>query len=121
MSNSSFINAYSGAAKGDLPGNKFVLKKDPSLLTCTTLGHNRSLLWIATRRNRVGIVELLLKHGADVNIPGRIRSESFVLIKPYCIALTHERHRLVSQLLENGNVMDSYAMTYLGYFTNYPL
>ena len=102
MVNETFNNLNKRAAKGDLRGIKQAIQINPHLLTVTTPGHNRTILWIAVRRNRDGIVDFLIKQGADVNIPGRIRSESFVLIKPYCVARVHQRKNVASVLMEHG-------------------
>lgn len=114
MVNELFNYAYTLAAKGDLPGIQQVIKLNPHLLTLTTPGHNRTILWIAVRRNRGEIVDFLLNQGADVNIPGRVRSESFVLIKPYCVAWSLKRKLIASALKAYGNVLDGFSMAYLG-------
>src|SRR5262245_32037748 len=79
------------ARKGDLVGVKQLLQEYPTLLNTKSAGHNRTLLWEATRRNRLDLVKFLLKRGANVNIPGRHRNESFVLIKPYTVATVFKR------------------------------
>jgi ankyrin repeat protein len=102
------------AREGDLAGVRRLLQKDPALLNAKSAGHNRTLLWEATRRNRVDIVKFLLKRGADVNIPGRHRNESFVLIKPYTVATLFKRAQLRQLLFVAGTTMDIYTACFLG-------
>ena len=102
------------ARKGDLAGVKRLLQKDPALLNAKSAGHNRTLLWEATRMNRTKLVEYLVEQGADVNIPGRHRHESLVLVKPYAVARTFRRDRLAEYLLQAGTEIDLYTACYLG-------
>jgi ankyrin repeat protein len=102
------------ARKGDLSGIKRLLQEDPTLLNAMSGGHNRTLLWEATRRNRVDVVKFLLKRGADVNIPGRHRNESVVLIKPYTVATIFKRAELREMLSAGGTTMDIYTACFLG-------
>jgi ankyrin repeat protein len=102
------------ARQGDLAGVKRLLKKDPAMLNAKSAGHNRTLLWEATRLNRTKLVEYLVEQGADVNIPGRQRHESFVLIKPYVVARTFRRQRLAEYLLQAATEVDIYTACYLG-------
>ena len=102
------------ARKGDLVGVKQLLQEYPTLLNTKSAGHNRTLLWEATRRNRLDLVKFLLKRGANVNIPGRHRNESFVLIKPYTVATVFKRAPLREMLLTSGTTMDIYTTCFLG-------
>src|SRR6185503_19282610 len=102
------------ARRGDLRAVRGHLRRDPSLLLAKSGGHNRTLLWEATRGNHPNLVEYLLKAGADPNVPGRIRSEIVVLLKPYCIAQRYRRTRLAERLLQAGTVLDIYSACFLG-------
>jgi ankyrin repeat protein len=102
------------ARHGDLRAVQSHLRRDPSLLLATSGGHNRSFLWEATRGNRTALVKYLLKAGADPNVPGRIRSECVVLLKPYCIARRYRRTELAQLLHQAGTVIDVYSACYLG-------
>src|SRR5688572_27520429 len=82
-------------ARRDLQAVQGHLTRDPSLLLAKSGGHNRTFLWEATRGNHPDLVKHLLRMGADPNIPGRIRSECVVLLKPYCLA---RRYRHPSSL-----------------------
>ena len=79
------------ARRGDLAEVEELLRRDPSLLHAKSGGHNRTLLWEATRGNRPELVRFLVERGADVNVPGRVRSESLVLIKPWSVARRFRR------------------------------
>ena len=100
--------------RGDLRAVKRYLRQDPSLLHARSGGHNRSFLWEATRGNRVNVARFLLREGADPNIPGRIRAELTVLLKPYCIARRYRRPELAGMFERAGTVMDIYSACYLG-------
>jgi hypothetical protein len=102
------------ARRGNLVAVQSHLKRDPSLLSAKSGGHNRTFLWEATRGNRPALVKYLLRAGADPNVPGRIRSECVVLLKPYCIARRYRRTELAELLLQSGTVIEIYSACYLG-------
>lgn len=102
------------ARRGDLPAVRAHLRRDPSLLLASSGGHNRAFLWEATRGNHPALVKHLLEEGADPNVPGRIRSECVVLLKPYCLARWHRRAELAETLLRAGTVVDVYSACFLG-------
>jgi ankyrin repeat protein len=102
------------ARRGDLRAVRGHQRRDPSLLLAKSGGHNRTLLWEATRGNRPDLVQYLLRAGADPNVPGRIRSEVVVLLKPYCIARHYRRTGLADLLLRAGTVLDVYSACFLG-------
>jgi ankyrin repeat protein len=102
------------ARRGNLRAVQGHLRRDPSLLLAKSGGHNRTFLWEATRGNHPGLVEHLIKAGADLNVPGRIRSEIVVLLKPYCIARRYGRTALAEMLLRAGTVIDIYSACFLG-------
>lgn len=102
------------ARRGDLRAVRGHLRRDPSLLLARSGGHNRTFLWEATRGNHAALVTFLLEAGADPNVPGRVRSEIVVLLKPYCIARRYRRPALAELLLEAGTAIDVYSACYLG-------
>lgn len=102
------------ASKGDLDGIKFLLQKHPDILNRPSEGHNRTILWEAVNANRIELVDYLIQKGADVNIPGRYRSQTYVLLKPYSIAFKNKKEHLQNYLLSNGHEMDIYTLSYLG-------
>jgi ankyrin repeat protein len=102
------------ARRGDLRAVQGHLRRDPSLLLAKSGGHNRTFLWEATRGNRPALVKYLLEEGADPNVPGRIRAECVVLLKPYCVARRYRRAELAELVLRAGTVIDIYSACYLG-------
>ncbi|MEM7125138.1 MAG: ankyrin repeat domain-containing protein [Chloroflexota bacterium] len=102
------------AAKGDLQAIQNVLAESPELLNAMSDGHHRTLLWEAANANRLALVEYLIEHGANPNIPGRYRSETFVLLTPYCIAKKRRRYKIAEFLLANGAELDIYAAAFMG-------
>ena len=102
------------ASKGDIVGIKNLIKEYPQLINRPSEGHNRTILWEAVNKNRIPLVDFLIQKGADVNIPGRYRSQTFVLLKPYCIAVRNKNESLQNLILSNGHQMDLFSLSYLG-------
>jgi hypothetical protein len=102
------------AAKGNLAVVKKILAEQPAFLNAMSDGHHRTFLWEAAHSNRLEVVKYLVQKGADVNIPGRYRSETFVLLKPYCIAAKRQRKEIANFLLTNGTERDIYSVAFLG-------
>jgi ankyrin repeat protein len=102
------------ARRGDLQAVRGHLQRDPSLLLAKSAGHNRTFLWEATRGNHPVLVKHLLEAGASPNVPGRIRAEIVVLLKPFCIARRYRRRKLAETLLQAGTVVDIYSACFLG-------
>src|SRR5258708_7290384 len=102
------------ARRGDLQAVRGHLRRDPSLLLAKSGGHNRTFLWEATRGNHPRRAKHLISAGADANVPGRIRSEVVVLLKPYCLARWHRRKELAELLLQAGTVVGIYSACFLG-------
>jgi ankyrin repeat protein len=102
------------ARRGDLKAVKLHLQRDPSLLLAKSGGHNRTFLWEATRGNQLEVMEYLIDAGAESNVPGRIRAEIVVLLKPYCVA----RHRRLSEatelLMRARTEVDIFSACFLG-------
>lgn len=102
------------AAKGDLVGVQKLIQADKTILNRPSGGHNRTLLWEAVNKNRFEIVKYLIAEGANVNIPGRYRSETFVMLKPYCIAHKKKKDKLKDYLKLKGHKNDIFSIAYLG-------
>lgn len=102
------------ASKGELKIIQNLLNTYPEILNRPSEGHNRTILWEAVNKNRIPLVEFLIQKRANVNIPGRYRSESFVLLKPYCIAVRNKNEKLQNLMLSNGHQMDIFSLSYLG-------
>jgi len=102
------------AARGDVDGLRDILDRAPGLLSASSAGHNRTLLWEAVRHGRRAAVEFLVERGADLNVPGRYRHETLVLITPYCVARRRRDDDLAGYLLARGSVVDAYRAAFLG-------
>ena len=102
------------AAKGDLPALKKALAEKPNLLNAMSEGHHRTFLWEAANGNRMEVIKYIVGKGADVNIPGRNRSETFVLLTPYCIAEKRKRKKIAEFLVTHGTELDIYSAAFLG-------
>lgn len=109
-----FDNVLKLAAKGDLERVQNILGENPTILNRASEGHNRTLLWEAVNGNRKEVIEYLIGEGASVNIPGRYRSQTFVLLKPYCIAHKKRKEDLKDYLISQGHVMDIFSVAYSG-------
>ncbi|MCB9898807.1 MAG: ankyrin repeat domain-containing protein [Planctomycetes bacterium] len=104
------------ARRGDLDAVLDALTHDPSLRQAKSLGHNRTLVWEATRGNRQVLLNHLLGTGADFDVPGRIRGECAVLLTPYAVARRRGRDDLARTLLGVGAQLDVYTACVLGEF-----
>ena len=95
------------AASGDLTAVKRELRGRPALLNAMSAGHHRALLWEAANANRMDLVEYLVERGAGLDVPGRYRSETFVLLTPHCIARARGRREVAEFLLARGASMST--------------
>jgi ankyrin repeat protein len=102
------------AVRGDLAALKQLLRDHPELIDRKSGGHNRTLLWAATRHGRRESVEFLVERGADVNVPGRYAHETVALVTPYCLARLRRDGSLSSYFLTQGATVDVYRAAYLG-------
>ena len=102
------------ARRGNRTAVRRHLEADPSLLGAKSGGHNRTFVWEAARGNQMELVKELLRAGADPNVPGRIRSEIPVLLKPYCIAMRYRHGKLAEVLRHAGTIIDIYSACFLG-------
>jgi hypothetical protein len=102
------------AAKGDLAAVKDILTAQPAMLNTMSEGHHRTFVWEAANTNRLDVLKYLVEKGADVNIPGRYRSEMLVLLTPYCIAVKKKRTKIAAYLWDHGTQIDMYSAAFLG-------
>lgn len=112
--NNSFDKVLKIASKGNILAVKTLINDYPNILNKAIGGHNRTILWEAVNKDRIELVQYLIQQGADVNIPGRYRNQTYVLLKPFCIAHKNNKEKLKDILLSNGHIMDIYSLSYLG-------
>lgn len=101
------------AAKGELDAVLALLDRDPQLLDAQSGGHGRTLLWEAANKGRLPLVEALLARGADADLAGRYRHETFVLCKPLAVAIRNRKHGCAA-LLAPRTTDDVYTAAFLG-------
>ena len=101
------------AAKGDVEAVRAILDERPGWLTRTG-PHGRTMLWEASHRGRLGVVEYLMERGADIDACGTHYTPYFVEVSCYCIA-RHKKHNDVADyLMERGAVIDIHTAAFLG-------
>lgn len=103
------------AGRGDIEGVSKLLDDKPEWIH--TIGsHGRTMLWEAAYRGKLEMVEFLLSHGADINLPGCHLSQHDIEITPYCVARYEGRDAVADYLLEMGANVDIQTAAYLGDF-----
>lgn len=103
------------ARRGDLAALRSLLKADPGLIAAAG-PHGRTLLWEAVRFGHETLADFLLEHGAPVDVPGRHRAESHVLLTPLCVSRWRGRDALTARLETHGAKLDAYGAAFLGDF-----
>lgn len=101
------------AGRGDLAALRDMLAEHPEFLSKRG-SHNRTLLWEATRRGRLDIVQWLVEQGAESDATGCYNSESHVQITPYCAAIYYRRPDIAAYLLAQHPRLDIFRTAFLG-------
>jgi ankyrin repeat protein/truncated hemoglobin YjbI len=118
-----FETLLDNAAKGRAEDVRKALAKDPAVASRRGL-HNRTLVWVATYRNRPKILELALKAGGDCNTPAcdpmhatmacdHVHMGTGVAVTPLAIAKKWQP-ALVRPLVEYGAIDDVFTAAWLG-------
>jgi len=103
------------AGRGDIEGVSKLLNDKPQWIH--TIGsHGRTMIWEAAYRGKLEMVEFLLSHGADINLPGCHLSQHDIEITPYCVARYEGRDAVADYLLDMGAKVDIQTAAYLGDF-----
>ena len=72
------------------------------------------MLWEASHRGRLGVVEYLVERGADIDAYGTHYTPYFVEVSCYCIARYKKRDAVAEYLMERGAVIDIHTAAFLG-------
>ena len=101
------------AARGDVEAVRAILEKRPAWLT--RIGaRGRTMLWEASHRGKLGVVEYLVERGADIDACGTHYTPYFVEVNCYCIS-RHKRHDDVAgYLMGRGAAIDIHTAAFLG-------
>ena len=100
------------AAKGDVEAVRAILDERPGWVT--RIGpHGRTMLWEASHRGRLGVVEYLVEGGADIDACGTHYTPYFVEVSCYCIARYKKHDEVADYLMECGAVIDIHAAAFL--------
>ena len=101
------------AARGDVEALRAVLQERPGWLG--RVGpHGRTMLWEASHRGRLGVVEHLVERGADIDARGTHYTPYFVEVSSYCIAWYKKHDDVAGYLKERGAVIDIHTAAFLG-------
>lgn len=115
MSSLGFDQILKIAYKGDIKTIEKILDQNETLLHHKSGGHNKTLIWAAVNKGRFKLLQYLVEKGGNIHTPGRNRSETFLLLKPYCIAIKKKYLKIAEYLKEKGNIVDIYSAAYLGH------
>ncbi|MCY4128449.1 MAG: ankyrin repeat domain-containing protein [Gammaproteobacteria bacterium] len=101
------------AERGDVYAVRRLLEEYPEFLNKRG-SHGRTLLWSAVRRGHLELTQWLLDQGADVNLTGRVNSESFIQLTPLSACRFYQRQELNGLLEAYGAKDDLFRLTYRG-------
>ena len=101
------------AGRGDLETVRQLVNDNPAWIH-TVGSHGRTMLWEAAYRGKLEMVQFLLEHGADINLPGCYHIQHRIEITPYCVARYEERDSVADYLLQHGATVDIHTAAYLG-------
>lgn len=100
-------------AKGDAEAVRAILDERPGWLTRTG-PHGRTMLWEASHRGKLGVVEYFVGLGADIDACGTHYTPYFVEVSCYCIARYKKHNDVADYLIERGAVIDIHTAAFLG-------
>ena len=101
------------AARGDVEAVHAILEERPGWLS--RVGpHGRTMLWEASHRGRLGVVEYLVERGSDIDACGTHYTPYFVEVSCYCIARYKKHNSVADYLMEWGATIDIHTAAFLG-------
>ena len=101
------------AARGDEDAVRAILDQRPEWLTRVGV-RGRTMLWEASHRGRLRVVEYLVERGADINACGTHYTPYLVEVSCYCIARHKKHDDVAGYLMEHGAVIDIHTLAFLG-------
>ena len=101
------------AARGDVEAVRAILEERPDWLARVG-ARGRTMLWEASHRGRLGVVEYLVERGADIDACGTHYTPYFVEVSCYCIARYRKHDEVADFLMERGAVIDIHTAAFLG-------
>ena len=100
------------AGRGDLETVRQLLDDKPDWIH-TVGSHGRTMLWEATYRGKLEMVQFLIERDADINLPGCYHIQHRIEISPYCVARYEGRDSVADYLLQQGAKVDIHTAAYL--------
>ena len=101
------------AARGDVEAVRAILEERPGWLT--RVGpHGRTMLWEASHRGKLDVVEYLVERGADIDACGTHYTPYFVEVSCYCIARYKGHDYVADFLMERGVAIGIHTAAFLG-------
>ena len=101
------------AGRGDVEAVRAILEERPGWLTRVG-ARGRTMLWEASHRGRLGVVEYLVERGADVDACGTHYTPYFVEVSCYCIARYRKHDDVADYLIKRGAAIDIHTAAFLG-------
>ena len=101
------------AGRGDIATVQAVLDEQPAW-SRRVGSHGRTMLWEAAYRGRLGMVEYLADHGADVDACGCHFTPLLVDISAYCAARHKQHHGVAELLVQRGASVGFHTHVFLG-------
>lgn len=100
------------AGRGDVEAVRAILEERPGWITHVG-AHGRTMLWEASHRGKLAMVEYLVGRGADIDARGTYYTPYFLEVSCYCIA-RHKGHDATADfLLGCGAPIDIHTVAFL--------
>ena len=101
------------AARGDVEAVRAILDERPDWLTRVG-ARGRAMLWEASHRGKLGVIEYLVERGADIDACCTHYTPYFVEVSCYCIARYKRHDDVADYLMARGAAIDIHTAAFLG-------
>ena len=105
--------AVAAAGRGDLDGVRAVLSAKPEWIHRVG-SHGRTMLWEASHRGKLSVVQYLIRRKADLNACGTHYTPYFVEVSCRCISRHKKHHHVADYLIEKGATETIHEAAFLG-------